>query len=73
MAERVLGRGHRGRRQLRCVAPSDTHGPGAVGVLGSARATNEDNYLVQKLARAVLGTNNVDCCAGCATRPAPRA
>jgi len=32
-------------------------------VLGSARATNEDNYVVQKLARAVLGTNNVDCCA----------
>ena len=41
----------------------DRHGPDAVGVLGSARATNEDNYLVQKLARAVLGTNNVDCCA----------
>ena len=30
---------------------------------GSARATNEDNYLAQKLARAVIGTNNVDCCA----------
>jgi len=41
----------------------DRNGPGALGVLGSARATNEDNYLVQKLARAVLGTNNVDCCA----------
>ena len=38
-------------------------GPDSVGVLGSARATNEDNYLVQKLARAVLGTNNVDSCA----------
>ncbi len=41
----------------------DEHGPGAIGVLGSARATNEDNYLIQKLARGVLGTNNVDCCA----------
>lgn len=41
----------------------EAHGPGAIGVLGSARATNEDNYLVQKLARAGLGTNNVDCCA----------
>lgn len=40
-----------------------THGPGAVGVLGSARATNEDNYLIQKFARTVIGTNNVDCCA----------
>ena len=38
-------------------------GPGSVAVLGSARATNEDNYLAQKFARAVLGTNNVDCCA----------
>jgi formate dehydrogenase major subunit len=39
------------------------HGPDAVGVLGSARATNEENYLAQKFARVVLGTNNVDCCA----------
>jgi formate dehydrogenase major subunit len=38
-------------------------GPTAVGVLGSARATNEDNYLAQKFARVVLGSNNVDCCA----------
>ncbi len=38
-------------------------GPGSVGVLGSARATNEENYLAQKFARIVLGTNNVDCCA----------
>ena len=38
-------------------------GPQAVGVLGSARATNEENYLAQKFSRAALGTNNVDCCA----------
>jgi formate dehydrogenase major subunit len=38
-------------------------GPDAVGVLGSARATNEENYLVQKFARVAIGTNNVDCCA----------
>jgi formate dehydrogenase major subunit len=41
----------------------DRDGPSAVGVLGSARATNEENYLTQKFARVVLGTNNVDCCA----------
>jgi formate dehydrogenase major subunit len=41
----------------------DAHGPGSVGVLASARATNEDNYLLQKLARVALGTNNVDGCA----------
>lgn len=39
------------------------YGPAAVGVLGSARATNEENYLAQKFARLVIGTNNVDCCA----------
>jgi formate dehydrogenase major subunit len=39
------------------------HGPDTIGVLGSARATNEENYLAQKFARVVLGTNNVDCCA----------
>jgi len=39
------------------------HGADALGVLTSARATNEENYVVQKFARAVLGTNNVDHCA----------
>lgn len=39
------------------------HGPDSVGVLGSARATNEENYLAQKFARTVIGTNNVDSCA----------
>ena len=39
------------------------HGADSVGVLGSSRATNEENYLVQKFARVVLGTNNVDSCA----------
>jgi formate dehydrogenase major subunit len=41
----------------------EAYGPDAVGVLGSARATNEDNYVAQKFARLVAGTNNVDCCA----------
>lgn len=39
------------------------NGPDSVAVLGSARATNEENYLAQKFARVVAGTNNVDCCA----------
>jgi formate dehydrogenase major subunit len=38
-------------------------GPDSVGVLGSARGTNEENYLAQKFARTVIATNNVDCCA----------
>ncbi len=39
------------------------HDPDSIGILGSARATNEENYLAQKFARMALGTNNVDCCA----------
>ncbi|MFN7181088.1 MAG: formate dehydrogenase subunit alpha [Planctomycetota bacterium] len=39
------------------------YGPDAISVLGSSRATNEENYLTQKFARIVIGTNNVDCCA----------
>jgi predicted molibdopterin-dependent oxidoreductase YjgC len=41
----------------------DTHGSDSIGVLTSARITNEENYVVQKFARAVLKTNNVDHCA----------
>ena len=41
----------------------EKYGPDSVGVLVSAKATNEENYLAQKFARAVIGTNNVDHCA----------
>jgi predicted molibdopterin-dependent oxidoreductase YjgC len=37
--------------------------PDEVAVIASARCTNEDNYVIQKFARAVLGTNNLDHCA----------
>ena len=39
------------------------HGSEAFGALSSARCTNEENYLMQKLFRAVIGTNNIDHCA----------
>ncbi len=39
------------------------HGPDSVGVLVSAKMTNEENYLAQKFARTAVGTNNVDHCA----------
>lgn len=41
----------------------EEHGSDSIAVFASARITNEENYLVQKFARAVLGTNNVDHCA----------
>ncbi len=37
-----------------------SRGGSAIGVIGSNRTTNEENYLLQKLARTVLGTNNID-------------
>ncbi|OIQ12280.1 NADPH-Fe(3+) oxidoreductase subunit alpha [Moorella thermoacetica] len=40
-----------------------SYGSEALGFLCSAKCTNEENYLLQKLARGVLGTNNVDHCA----------
>ena len=39
------------------------YGRGAVGGITSSRCTNEETYLVQKLMRAAIGTNNVDTCA----------
>jgi len=47
----------------RLAAISDAHGPDALGFFASAKCTNEENYLLQKLARAVVGTHNIDHCA----------
>jgi NADH-quinone oxidoreductase subunit G len=38
----------------------DSRGGAAIGVIGSNRTTNEENYLLQKFARTVLQTNNID-------------
>jgi len=38
------------------------HGPRSVGMFSCSKATNEVNYLAQKFARAVVGTNNIDSC-----------
>jgi len=36
------------------------HGPSSVGAIGSSRCTNEDNYLLQKFMREVIGSDNID-------------
>ncbi len=38
-------------------------GADAIAGISSSRCTNEENYLMQKMMRAVIGTNNIDCCA----------
>jgi predicted molibdopterin-dependent oxidoreductase YjgC len=45
------------------IAIRDEHGPDSIGFLASAKCTNEENYLLQKIGRAVIGTNNIDHCA----------
>jgi len=46
------------------------YGPDSIGVIVSSKATNEDGYLMQKFARAVIGTNNVDNCSRYCQSPA---
>ncbi len=46
------------------------HGPDALGFISSSKTTNEEAYLMQKLARAVVGTNNVDNCSRYCQSPA---
>ncbi len=41
----------------------EKYGPDSIAFLSSARCSNEENYLLQKISRAVIGTNNVDHCA----------
>jgi len=47
----------------RLKAIRTAHGPDAIAGLSSAKCSTEENYLFQKLIRAVIGTNNVDHCA----------
>lgn len=38
------------------------HGRNAFGLFSCSKSTNEMNYMAQKFARAVIGTNNIDSC-----------
>lgn len=52
---------------------SAQYGPDSIGIIASARATNEENYLIQKFARAVIGTNNIENCARVCHQPTAKA
>jgi formate dehydrogenase major subunit len=43
-------------------AAIERHGPNTFGLFSCSKATNEVNYLAQKFARQVIGTNNIDSC-----------
>ena len=55
--DEALDRAADGLRRAR-----DERGPDAVGLFSCSKATNEMNFLAQKLARQVMGSNNVDSC-----------
>lgn len=46
------------------------NGPDSIGLIASSKCTNEESYLMQKLARAVVGTNNIDNCSRYCQAPA---
>jgi formate dehydrogenase major subunit len=48
----------------------ERHGPDSLGFIGSSKCSNEESYLIQKLARGVVGTNNVDNCSRYCQSPA---
>ena len=48
----------------------EAHGPDALAFISSSKCTNEESYLMQKLARAVIGTNNMDNCSRYCQAPA---
>ena len=56
--------------QERFTAIKEEHGPDALAFIASSKCTNEESYLMQKLARAVIGTNNIDNCARYCQNPA---
>ena len=55
--DEALDRAADGFRRIR-----DAHGGEAIGLFSCSKATNEVNYLAQKLARTGLGSNNIDSC-----------
>ncbi len=50
-------------RPVACATSATVSVPNSIGFLVSAKCTNEENYLLQKVARGLIGTNNVDHCA----------
>ncbi|MFZ2360125.1 MAG: NADH-quinone oxidoreductase subunit NuoG, partial [Anaerolineae bacterium] len=56
----------------RLAFTADVQGPSAVGAIGSAKLSNEAAYLLQKLMRGLVGTNNVDHRGGAAVLADPR-
>ena len=57
-----LGRGARSRRGRASPARATTDTTRSFGMFSCSKASNEMNFLAQKFARSVMGTNNIDSC-----------
>jgi len=55
---------------LKLSETKKVHGADSIGVIASSKFTNEESYLAQKFARAVIGTNNIDNCSRYCQSPA---
>lgn len=55
--DEAIGRAADGFRRV-----TAEHGPSSFGLFSCSKTTNELNYLTQKFARSVIGSNNVDSC-----------
>ena len=55
--DEALGRAATGFRSV-----IDEHGPTSFGIFSCSKTTNEVNYAVQRFARSVVGSNNIDSC-----------
>jgi formate dehydrogenase major subunit len=55
--DEAIGRAADGFRRTR-----DEHGGSAFGMFSCSKATNEMNFIAQKFARTVMGSNNIDSC-----------
>jgi formate dehydrogenase major subunit len=56
----------------RFTAIKNQHGPDSLAFIASSKCTNEESFLMQKLARAVIGTNNIDNCSRYCQTPATK-
>ena len=65
-----LGRSARAWSPADCREIKAKSGPDAIAFISSSKCTNEESYLMQKLARAVIGTNNIDNCSRYCQAPA---
>ncbi len=55
--DEALDRAAAGLRRI-----ADRHGPSAFGLFSCSKSTNETNFIPQKFARTVIGSNNIDSC-----------